>query len=1017
MANKNLRGITIEIGGDTTKLGKALEDSEKKSRSLNTELKAIEQSLKFNPGNVELLTQKQTVLSQSIAETSDKLNTLKEAERQVIAQFERGEVAEDQVRALQREILKTENQLESMSTELKSTNKHLKDLDKGVRETGESTQDYAKKVADAEKELEEFGNTASETFDILKTGAGAVGAGAVALGGYALNLSTEFDKAYNSLQAQTGATTEEMVELNESMENIYKNNFGESIEDVANSMAIVKTQTKLTGDELQKTTEYAILFRDTFGFEVEESTRSASMLMKQFGLSSQEAYNLMAQGAQAGLNKNGDLMDVVNEYAVHFQQLGFDAEEMFNILVAGSENGAFSVDKVGDAFKEFGIRVKDESDATMSAFEQLGLNSEEISKAFAKGGDESAKAYLKVNEALAGLDDPLKQNQIGVALYGTMWEDLGVKAVQAMANYGDEFNSTRETMESINDIKYDDIGSAIAGLGRELQTELIDPLGDELKPVVEDAIDYVKENGPQIKEVIGNVVKAVGDFVKMVVDNSDIIVSTIVAIGAGMLAWNVVSIITSVVGAVKSFITVLQSGKTIMQALNLVMSANPIGLIVTAIAVLVAGFITLWNTSDEFRNFWLGLWEAVKNAVSSAIDWIVGLFNTVVDFFTNNWQDILLFILNPFAGVFKYLYENFEGFRNFVDGIVNAIVEFFVEWGTKIAEVASNIWASIVEFFSPAVEWFSALFTSIYDTLASVIQVIIVLAQGTWTIIKEIFSIVATWFNNTVITPVKNAFSKLWDGVKSLASTAWSGIKSVWNSVSGWFKSTIVSPISNFFSDMWSKLKSGASEAWTGIKNVFSNVTTWFKDKFTQAWTGVKNVFSTGGKIFSGITEGITSAFKKVVNAIISGINKVVATPFNGINNVLSTIRNASIAGLKPFSKLPSISVPQIPQLYQGGILKRGQVGLLEGNGAEAVVPLEKETGWINRIAQKMNDLQDVRPGASALELSSKMDEMIHTMKSLKSTIVLDTGVLVGETVNQMDARLGEIYTLRERGV
>ena len=192
---------------------------------------------------------------------------------------------------------------------------------------------------------------------------------------------------------------------------------------------------------------------------------------------------------------------------------------------------------------------------------------------------------------------------------------------------------------------------------------------------------------------------------------------------------------------------------------------------------------------------------------------------------------------------------------------------------------------------------------------------------------------------------------------KTAASNTWDGIKNVWNVVSSWFNDNIISPVGNFFSSMWDNLKSGASQAWTGIKNAFSPVTNWFKDTFTKAWTAVKNVFSTGGKIFDGITEGITSTFKTVVNGIIGGINKVIKIPFDGINNALAKIRDISIAGVQPFSGLIStISVPQIPQLAKGGILKRGQVGLLEGNGAEAVVPLERNKYWIRAVAKQMKD-------------------------------------------------------------
>lgn len=1078
MASKNIRGITVEIGGDTTKLGKALEDSEKKSRSLQVELREIQNGLKFDPTNVELLSQKQTVLTQNIEETSKKLDTLKEAERQVIAQFERGEVAEEQVRSLQREIIRTEGVLGSMKSELNSTSTIMQNLADGTNEAEQNTEEYADSVEKAKKELEDFKGKASDAFDTVKTGALALGTATIATAGYAVKLSTEFDKAYNTLQAQTGATTEEMDSLNESMENIYANNFGESIEDVAQSMAMVKTQTDLTGQELESTTQNALLIRDVFGFEVNESIRAVNSLMDQFGITAEEAYNLIAQGAQNGLNQNDDLLDTINEYSVQFKGAGYDAEEMFNMLVNGAESGTWSIDKLGDAVKEYNIRM---SDGTANEYlEQLGLNADEVTAKFGQGGASAQEATNLIVQALQGVESEQDRYIIGQGIMGTMWEDLGEDAVYALLSTQGEISKTSDALNTLNEVKYDDIGSALQGLGRTLETDVIDPLGDELKPVVEDAIEYVKENGPAIKEVLANIVTAVGDFVKLVVDNADVILATIVGIATGLLAWNVVTMIQGVVGAIKAF-KLANEGATIAQwALNVAMNANPIGIIIALIAGLVAGFVVLWNNCEGFRNFWIGLWEKVKEAVSIAIDFVVGLFNTVIEFVKNNWQSILLFIINPFAGIFKYLYDNFEGFRTFVDGVINSIKEFFVNLGTSIYETVSGIWTnivetftnirdtvagiitgiwnSIVEVFTPAIEWFSALFQSIYDTLSSIIEVIVVLVTGTWEAIKAIFSVVGTWFsenviepvkafftdlwttvsnlasnawnfivsvfvgafnwyNETVITPIKNAFTIFWNTLKNLASNAWTGIKNIWAVVTGWFTNTIITPVTNVFTNLWNRLKTGASGAWTGIKNVFSNVTEWFRTKFTEAWTAVKNVFSTGGRIFTGITEGITATFKKVVNAIIGGINRVIAVPFNAINGALGAIRGVSIAGISPFGGLPSISVPQIPLLYRGGILKKGQMGLLEGNGAEAVVPLEKETGWINRIAQKMNELQDVNNNANNIALASKMDEMIQTMRTLKSTIVLDTGALVGETINQIDEQLGNNYSMRERRI
>ena len=159
---------------------------------------------------------------------------------------------------------------------------------------------------------------------------------------------------------------------------------------------------------------------------------------------------------------------------------------------------------------------------------------------------------------------------------------------------------------------------------------------------------------------------------------------------------------------------------------------------------------------------------------------------------------------------------------------------------------------------------------------------------------------------------------------------------------------------------MWENITNLASNAWEGIKSVFSKVGTFFRDTFQNAWQKVKDVFSTGGKIFSGIKDGIVNAFKKIVNTIIRGINKVVAIPFNAINSMLDKIRSIEILGVTPFSWIGKIGVPQIPELERGTVLKKGQVGLLEGKGTEAVVPLERNKYWIKAVAEDMKkQLQD----------------------------------------------------------
>lgn len=698
MAGKAIRGITVEIGGNTTKLDKALAGSEKKSRSLQVELREVTKLLKFDPTNTELLAQKQEILTSAISETGEKLKILKEAQAQVVAQFERGEIGEDQYRAFQREIIQTENSLEDIRKELLTTEDALKNLADGTDTAEKHTEEYKESVEKAKTELDDFKASAADAFDTLKTGAGILGGAMVAAGGYALKLSTDFDKAFNTLVTRTGASADEMNELNEAMERVYANNFGESIQDVAESMANVRQNTKLSGEELQKATERALLLRDTFEFEVNESTRTAKMLMDQYGMSADEAFNLIAQGAQKGLDKNGDLLDTINEYSVHFNNLGIGAEEMFNMLVNGAENGTFSVDKLGDAVKEFGIRAKDGSDATADAFRSLGLDADATSQKFAKGGEDAKAALDEVTKALFAMDDPLTQNQVGVALFGTMWEDLGVEGVKALMNIEGEISKTSTALEDINNQKYDDIGSALQGLGRIIETDVVNPLGEELKPLVEETIEYVKENGPQIKDLISEVVKSVGEFVGWIVENGDLVISTIVAIGTGLLAWNVASIINSVVGAINAY-KLANEAATISQTLfNAVLNANPIMLVATLVATLVSGIATFIMTNDEARAKFVETWGKIKDTAKAVLD-------AIVKFFQESWASI--------KKTWDACVTYFSGLWDKIKNVYSGVKSWF-------SSTFSDAWSAVKNSFSGWGEFFSGLWTKIKDKFSTI---------------------------------------------------------------------------------------------------------------------------------------------------------------------------------------------------------------------------------------------------------------------------------------------------------
>lgn len=234
----------------------------------------------------------------------------------------------------------------------------------------------------------------------------ATGKAVVDAGKYLADLGNEYNTAINQLSAATGATGAELDSLGESVKNIYAQNLGDDFADVADGLAATQKASDLTGEALEKATAAGFNLRDVFDYDVSESARAASALMKNFNIDAEEAYGLIAVGAQNGADKNGDLLDTLNEYSPQFAALGLSADQFIGTLVEGADAGLFSIDKVGDAVKEFNIRAKDGSDTSREAFESLGLNADKMFAAFAAGGDTAEAAFFDTVEALNNMDDP-----------------------------------------------------------------------------------------------------------------------------------------------------------------------------------------------------------------------------------------------------------------------------------------------------------------------------------------------------------------------------------------------------------------------------------------------------------------------------------------------------------------------------------------------------------------------------------------------------------------------------------
>lgn len=407
-----------------------------------------------------------------------------------------------------------------------------------------------------------------------------------------------------------------------------------------------------------------------------------------------------------------------------------------------------------------------------------------------------------------------------------------------------------------------------------------------------------------------------------------------------------------------------------------------------------------------------GIGGKLGQGIMKVIQSLIGVVQNLLPYVLQFAEDLLPVIIDLLPAIAEIIEAILPPFLEIVDQLLPVIVEFIQMLVPPLVEIIQNLLPVFVEILNmlmpiivsllPVLQPILNLIIDLLPPLLELINVIlmplielfVVLIQQYLPLIEKKMSFIAT-FITTVFNVAVMSIKDIIENVRISFDAAWEGIKRVWEVAS------------TFFTGIWE-----------GIKAAFSAVTDWFSETFSTAWQAVKDVFSKGGEVFAGITDGIAETFKTVVNALITGINKVVAVPFEKINGMLNKIRSTSIAGVKPFNDLwekNPLPVPEIPYLEEGGVLKKGQVGLLEGKGAEAVVPLERNTGWIDKISEKL------QIGISSDELSkeilTKLDILIAVVQKLIGMqVVLDTGSLVGELAPAMDYELGIISGHKGRG-
>ena len=503
-----------------------------------------------------------------------------------------------------------------------------------------------------------------------------------------------------------------MAGMRDAMLDIYNNNFGQSFEDIGTSMGIIAQQTKQVGDELANTTKTALAIRDTFGIEVSESIRSVNQLMKNFGLDSESAYNLLAQGAQNGLNANDNLADSINEYSVHFSQIGLGAEEMFNMFANGAASGVFDIDKLGDAIKEFGIRSKDGSKASSEAFVALGLDATKMTSDFATGGEKANTAFETVTQKLMAMKDPVAQNAAGVGLFGTMWEDIGVKGMAALTNTEGGINKNINALGKINEVKYDTFGEAMSGIGRQLQTGLIIPLGEKILPKLQEFTGYINEHMPEIQAVFEAVMNAVGEAINTGVKWVNVIIDWVkkwanenkTEIDAIKILF--VDFFQSVANLIQSFIVLATAfwkkyGDDIMAVIKA--SWDLIFVVIKTALKIINDIINIFTAA--FKGDWKGFWDGIGTLLADIWKGFWSIIGKYLELIKSEillkWELIkgiftgsVATMYNIGAGLFQSMWDGIKniwsGIQNWVDDKVSWLKDKLTFWKSSTAKMSSG---------------------------------------------------------------------------------------------------------------------------------------------------------------------------------------------------------------------------------------------------------------------------------------------------------------------------------------
>lgn len=849
MANR-IKGITVEINGDTTGLTKALANVNKEIKSTQSQLKDVEKLLKLDPGNTELLAQKHKLLGQAVEETKNKLQTLKTAREQANEALKNGTITQEQYDGLQREIVETEQELRRLEEQ---ANQSATALQK-IPATGEKLQTVGSNIESAGKKL------------LPVTGA------VTALGTAAVKTAADFDSAMSQVAAVSGATGSDLEALRDKAREMgAKTKFSAS--EAAEAMNYMAMAGWKTGDMLDGI-EGIMNLAAASGEDLATTSDIVTDALTALGLSAADSGHFadILAAASSNANTNVSMMGETFKYCAPVAgALGFTAEDTAE-AIGLMANAGIKSSQAGTAMRSMLTNLTGEVKFSGAAFGEMTVQTTNADGSMRSLGDILADcrvAFSQMSES--------ERSANAEALVGK----------NAMSGFLAVMNAAPSDIEKLN--------SAITncdGTAEKMATTMQDNLEGQLtilKSQLEElAISFGELLMPAICTIVGWIQKFV-DWLNSMGEGTKKVVMTVALLAAALgpvliVIGKVVSAIGTIMTIVPKIAGAINVVKGAFAALNVTMLANPITLIIAAIAALVAAFIYLWNNCEGFRQFWINLWEGIKQAVTTA-------WNAITSFLSTAWESILGIVQTVWGAISGFFTTLWEG----ITGVFTAAWTSISGVMTTIWNTITSVWQSIYDTISPLLEAFRYLFETIFEAIRILIERAFTAVSQK---IQEIWNAIVA-FLTPVLEGIKNVFQTIWTAIQSVVTTVLTAIQGV--------VTTVWNAIKNAVTTVMNAIKGVVSSAWNNIKSMISSVMNSIKSVITSIWNNVK--FAIGsiiGQIYTVIHSGFEKAVgyvkglasqafnwgKDLVMGIVNGIKSCISAVTDAVTGVANKIRS-----------------------------------------------------------------------------------------------------------------------------